>query len=261
MNMDVQVTAIVDVCSVLEQHGIDYWLDCGSLLGIIREGRLLPWDDDADISCLQSSMSPTKYRSISGQLDGLGYEVYYSTIIGYISVRMNGVDVDVFIHGLEDEFAIRPHEYTRVFRSRAARLFYWISRLLGTSRTGKINGVHFRSLKAVFKIVIVSLISLIPKHIRKALIVHCVKTSCRFGGVFQKSAIPIKYFRSFKRVKFYESEISVPTEAESYLQLLYGEGWRTPKPEWKYYSSETHQRESGVIFIDQPWDYENSSVH
>jgi len=38
------------VTNLLEAKGIQYWLEGGTLLGIIREDRLLPWDNDLDIS-------------------------------------------------------------------------------------------------------------------------------------------------------------------------------------------------------------------
>lgn len=34
---------------VLDELGVRYWLDGGTLLGVIREGRLLPWDNDCDV--------------------------------------------------------------------------------------------------------------------------------------------------------------------------------------------------------------------
>ncbi|MCI2227775.1 LicD family protein [Polaribacter sp. MSW13] len=41
-----------DVASVLHSCKLDYWLEGGTLLGIIRENRLLPWDNDVDISMM-----------------------------------------------------------------------------------------------------------------------------------------------------------------------------------------------------------------
>lgn len=38
------------VVNVLDKFGIDYILDGGTLLGVIREQRLLPWDTDIDLS-------------------------------------------------------------------------------------------------------------------------------------------------------------------------------------------------------------------
>ena len=38
------VATIFSICN------IDYWLEGGTLLGIRRENRLLPWDNDIDVS-------------------------------------------------------------------------------------------------------------------------------------------------------------------------------------------------------------------
>jgi len=45
------------VTSQLEQNDIPYWLEAGTLLGIIRENRLLPWDNDIDISIREKDLS------------------------------------------------------------------------------------------------------------------------------------------------------------------------------------------------------------
>ncbi len=48
---------IDDVC---REHGIKYSLHGGTLLGAERNGRLIPWDDDADISMLRSQFNKLK---------------------------------------------------------------------------------------------------------------------------------------------------------------------------------------------------------
>ena len=45
---------ILDVFDgICRKHGIDYWLDWGSLLGARRHGGFIPWDDDLDVSLLR----------------------------------------------------------------------------------------------------------------------------------------------------------------------------------------------------------------
>ena len=49
-NAEIALKLLHDVTIELEKAGISYWLEGGTLLGIIRENRLLPWDNDMDIS-------------------------------------------------------------------------------------------------------------------------------------------------------------------------------------------------------------------
>lgn len=41
---------LFDVVDFLESERIDYWLEGGTLLGIVRDHDLLPWDHDIDLS-------------------------------------------------------------------------------------------------------------------------------------------------------------------------------------------------------------------
>ena len=38
----------IDTVRILKENGINFWLCQGTLLGIIRENRILPWDRDID---------------------------------------------------------------------------------------------------------------------------------------------------------------------------------------------------------------------
>lgn len=43
------------VCTILEENDIPYVLEAGTLLGVIRENRLLPWDNDLDVTITADS--------------------------------------------------------------------------------------------------------------------------------------------------------------------------------------------------------------
>lgn len=45
------------IIPILNAHQVNYWIDYGTLLGIIRENRLIPWDYDVD-ACIMSSEIP-----------------------------------------------------------------------------------------------------------------------------------------------------------------------------------------------------------
>ena len=48
-NAGIAVRMLERVTSIFEDHGIKYVLTAGTLLGIYRENRLLPWDNDMDL--------------------------------------------------------------------------------------------------------------------------------------------------------------------------------------------------------------------
>jgi len=62
-----------DVKAVLDEGGVRYWLDLGSLLGAVRDGRTIPWDDDFDLSMLDPDI--TERNDLWEKLRSKGYEV------------------------------------------------------------------------------------------------------------------------------------------------------------------------------------------
>ena len=45
----IQLDLLAKIDAICRKHGIRYSLDCGSLLGALRHGGFVPWDDDVDV--------------------------------------------------------------------------------------------------------------------------------------------------------------------------------------------------------------------
>jgi len=68
MNLDEQ---LVEITEILNKHDVFYWIDSGTLLGIVREGKLLSGDIDIDIS-IPYTEKENVFRLLP-DFEGIGY--------------------------------------------------------------------------------------------------------------------------------------------------------------------------------------------
>ena len=73
---------LVAVDKICRKHDIPYWIDYGTLLGAVRHGGFIPWDDDLDISMMKEDYE--RFLSIAPQelpdqfvVQNLDTEKYY----------------------------------------------------------------------------------------------------------------------------------------------------------------------------------------
>jgi len=62
------------VHEVLAEHGIRHWLDFGTLLGAVRDGALIPWDNDADLGILARDAGAV--IALRDELEAPGYRLF-----------------------------------------------------------------------------------------------------------------------------------------------------------------------------------------
>jgi len=56
MKENVAIDVLQQIKGVLDRHRIEYWLDSGTLLGAVREGKFLPWDHDIDLGAWENAL-------------------------------------------------------------------------------------------------------------------------------------------------------------------------------------------------------------
>jgi lipopolysaccharide cholinephosphotransferase len=74
-----------DIDKLFSHHHIIYWISFGTLLGAIRHGGLIPWDDDADLEILRKD----EQKLLSIDYEKYGYKII-KMYFGYKIYPING---------------------------------------------------------------------------------------------------------------------------------------------------------------------------
>ena len=72
-----QYQLMKDVHDVLEQSGVPYFIESGTLLGAVRHGEIIPWDDDMDIGVRKEDLGKLEKKALP-LIKKRGYTVSFS---------------------------------------------------------------------------------------------------------------------------------------------------------------------------------------
>lgn len=93
----------------LDKHKIKYWAHAGTLLGTVRHGGFIPWDDDVDLGYLNELDSNNKEIILNAlnEINSQGYIVEKEYSIGYKIYDPNDkkVFIDMFEFNIENDMA------------------------------------------------------------------------------------------------------------------------------------------------------------
>jgi len=254
--------AILDVMEVAQSHGVRCWLNYGALLGLVRENRLLPWNNDAELTCWFDHDLTQKFKLITDTMNGKGYHTFFYSTLGAISIRAKGVTVNISCYWRDGIYAVRPHETPVEARNATitSRILYWLATFMGAYPSGFAgNCLRPLSNKELFKVALVSTLRRLPVKIRQQFFLKLIHLSGQFSGQFQKTAIPAVYFKNFIMRDFYGGEVLVPENSDELLGFIYGHEWKVPKVDWSFYDDD-NKDDTGIKFIDEMWDYSKMTI-
>lgn len=111
-----EVNAFREVSELLNEHGIVFWLDCGSCLGAYRYGGMIPWDSDIDIAIL--SPDHLNARKVLSKLDPERFQIQDWSSYNYpqtflkIYLKETKTFIDIYQHDIDPEKRTLAYFYT-----------------------------------------------------------------------------------------------------------------------------------------------------
>ena len=104
---------MMKIDTVFQQSNLRYWATCGTLLGVVRHGGMIPWDDDIDIAISAQDISSLK--NTRSELAKLGLELYYDPNLKFYKIfykngkptyHKNGIDTYPWTYPYVDVFPL-----------------------------------------------------------------------------------------------------------------------------------------------------------
>lgn len=225
---------LIEVDKICKKHNIQYWLDFGTLLGAVRHGGFIPWDDDLDITVMRKDYKRLR-KVLQEELpeqfvfQDWTTEKYYPCSFGKVrdkksqiidplwkdEVKEKGIYIDIF--PIEKGY----YKFKRIFDPLYNGVFMRKQRHLKCSK-----GVYLLAC-AMWPITL------------------CVKSLLRFfvhasspttyiysyGVTVYPSQIEEKYIFPLKNIFFEGMEFPVASNPDAYLKKLFGNYMQIPPVE------------------------------
>ena len=240
------VDILVEVDKICRKHKIEYYLDWGSLLGAVRHGGFIPWDDDLDINVRWSDRSRLR-KALQEELpDNLCYQDITTDFNFHMTIAKVRDKKSIF----DDPSSKRMRErgmYIDIFYNEPA-VPMWIKKPIDFVYIRCIRGVHNYSDRFIEKFLgyVCYPPTILAVWICRlwAKIVNLRHLGHQYGW---KSTLYVSkdIVYPVREIQFEKHTFFAPNNYDAYLRTLYGDYMQIP-PEDKRL---THR--ASITFLDE----------
>lgn len=244
--------ALKELGRLCDKHGLRYYITAGTLLGAVRHGGFIPWDDDIDVVMPRSDYKRLAKIAKSELADGFFYQsdkTERHCPFSYAKIRKDGTRVD---EELLTDFDIHKGCYVDIFpldscprSDRRARRFFKLTELIYCALISKINksfvcGYSRGGVQFLYR-----LVRLLPRRaliwLRGLVRVYYTHTArggklCTVAGSYgyPRESYPEQWFGEAVMITFEDGQFPAPKEWRELLTHMYGDYMTPPDDKERY---------------------------
>jgi len=200
---------------------ITFWLDWGTLLGAVREGKFIDWEQDIDLGFIKKDLEMVYH--FKEELEKRGFRLFPKPE-GFAAVAKGRTSkLDLGCYDIKGKYAFQYCEVPNRIGNMIDLILFILNKYDAEYK--------YETMLDVNKIKrFITIISFIPTRVRLNMIAIFKKLNQTFGTVSRFTVKnPKHYFTNLEQIKFYNDYFFIPSNALKYLTLVYGEDWEVPK--------------------------------
>lgn len=243
-----EMAKVID--KVLSEHDIPFIIAYGSLLGAVRHGGFIPWDDDMDFYVPYSKYEET-WDVLKTELSD-PYEV--------VSFKTNKECESMFykVHNrrtlLNDKMS---HGYDGKKLGINIDLFPLVENIKGTDSTVSVYKRYYKMYRMIYgkdpknrpvNMLIKGVLQSICPISKEKMMTHLVDFAVKFkngndsfsylANMDENEIIPMRYFGNLGKIKFLDYEFTCPEDVDGYLKFYFGDYMKLPPKEKQKWHNE-----------------------
>lgn len=233
------LSILKEIDALCRRHGIDYWLDGGTVLGAVRHGGFIPWDDDIDLGMRREDFprfAEIAARELPSHLvlqtpetaDDPNLLVYKvrdrnSFFVEYGDDFQRSYEKGLFV----DIFPMHDYpSFSRAFVRRVAKTYCKANAVLRKKHYYSWRAVaeffYFGALRAACRLVW----AVGSRFVGKGKYYCCTLENNGYGVMHHKASIfPLR------EIAFEDGRFLAPHDCDDYLRGLYGDYRQLPPEE------------------------------